>query len=108
VHAPADAILLRIFVGEHDRYERQPLYRAIVDRALASGMAGATVLHGIQGFGQSRHMHTELYADAQPRLPIVIEIVDSEEKIEVFLSVLKEVMKSGLVTFKKACVLKYG
>jgi PII-like signaling protein len=108
VHAPADAILLRVFVGENDRHGRQPLYQAIVDRALASGMAVATVLHGLQGFGQSRRMHTELNVDAQPRLPIVIEIVDSEEKIEAFLPVLEEIVESGLVTLEKVRVLQYG
>jgi uncharacterized protein len=107
VHEPADAILLRIFVGEHDRYERQPLYRAIFDRALAMGMAGATVLHVPQGFGQSRRMHTDLYADAQPRSPVIVEIVDGEAEIERFLPLLDGMLGSGLVTLERVKAIRY-
>jgi uncharacterized protein len=108
VRASADAILLRVFVAEHDRHARQPLYRAIADRALAMGMAGATVLHGSVGFGRSRLVRTELYVELEQRLPIVIEIVDSEERIEAFLPMLDGMMESGLVTFERIKAIRYG
>ena len=105
---PVDAVLLRVFVGADDRHGQRALYEAIVERAREMTMAGATVLPGPEGFGQSRHIRSELSVDAGPRQPMVIEIVDSEEQIDRFLPVLDGMMDSGLVTLEKAKVLQYG
>jgi uncharacterized protein len=98
---PNDAVLLRIFLGESDRWEHKPLYEAIV---LA---AGATVLRGPMGFGKSSHLHTAKILRLSMDLPLVIEIVDSEEKINAFLPMLDKMMGGGLVTLEKVKVLHY-
>ena len=95
---PKDAVLLRIFIGESDRYRRQPLYEAIVLKAREMQMAGATVLRGPMGFGKSSHLHTAKILRLSMDLPIVIEIVDSEEKVNAFLPVLDGMMGGGLVS----------
>ena len=105
---PTDAKLLRIFFGEADRFESRPLYEAIVLKARAMGMAGATVLRGPMGFGKSSRLHTSKILRLSEDLPLVIEIVDSEEMIDSFLPVLDGMMGSGLVTIEKATVLRYG
>ena|SRR5438874_4694026 len=87
---PEDAVLLRIFIGESDRHRRQPLYEAIVLKAREMQMAGATVLRGPMGFGKSSHLHTAKILRLSMDLPIVIEIVDSEEKVNAFLPVLDD------------------
>lgn len=102
-----EATLLRIFVGEEDRFEGQPLYQAIVSRALAMQMAGATVFPGPIGYGQRRQVRSELNIDAGPRLPIVIEIVDTEQNIFRFLPVLDGMLDSGLVTLEKLRAIFY-
>ena len=89
---PEDAVLLRIFIGESDRHRHQPLYEAIVLKAREMKMAGATVLRGPMGFGKSSHLHTAKILRLSMDLPIVIEIVDSEEKVNAFLPVLDEIM----------------
>jgi len=104
---PQDAVLLRIFVGESDRHRHQPLYEAIVLKAREMQMAGATVLRGPMGFGKSSHLHTAKILRLSMDLPIVIEIVDSEEKVKAFLPVLDEMMRGGLVTLEKAKVMRY-
>src|SRR5437762_10182083 len=104
---PEDAVLLRIFVGESDRHGRQPLYEAIVLKAREVKMAGATVLRGPMGFGKSSHLHTAKILRLSMDLPIVIEIVDSEEKVNAFLPVLDGMMGGGLVTLEKAKVIRY-
>ncbi len=105
---PHEAVLLRIFTSTADRCGLEPLYLAIVARARAQHLAGATVLRGPLGFGRSAQMHeSHLWPPAQD-LPVVIEIVDSEEKITGFLPVLDEMMESGLVTIERAQVLQYG
>src|SRR6266576_1535174 len=104
---PEDAVLLRIFIGESDRHLRQPLYEAIVRKAREMQMAGATVLLGPMGFGKSSHLHTAKILRLSMDLPIVIEIVDSEEKINAFLPVLDGMMGGGLVTLEKAKVIRY-
>jgi uncharacterized protein len=104
---PQDAVLLRIFVGESDRHRHQPLYEAIVLKAREMQMAGATVLRGPMGFGKSSHLHTAKILRLSMDLPIVIEIVDSEEKVKAFLPVLDEMMCGGLVTLEKAKVMRY-
>jgi PII-like signaling protein len=105
---PGDSLLLRIFLGENDRRGHQPLYEAIVLKAREMHLAGATVLRGPMGFGHSSRLHTAKILRLSEDLPIVIEIVDSEEKINAFLPVLDELMGSGLVTIEKVKVLQYG
>jgi PII-like signaling protein len=104
---PTDAVLLRIFLGESDRWEHKPLYEAIVLAARAAQLAGATVLRGPMGFGKSSHLHTAKILRLSIDLPLVIEIVDSEEKINAFLPTLDKMMGGGLVTLEKVRVLHY-
>ena len=104
---PQDAVLLRIFIGESDRHCHQPLYEAIVLKAREMQMAGATVLRGPMGFGKSSHLHTAKILRLSMDLPIVIEIVDSEEKVNEFLPALDEIMGGGLVTLERAKVIRY-
>ncbi|HVH82721.1 MAG TPA: DUF190 domain-containing protein [Steroidobacteraceae bacterium] len=105
---PRDALLLRIFVGEDDRHDHKPLYEAIVLKAREHHIAGATVLRGPMGFGHSSRIHTTKILRLSEDLPLVIEIVDSEDKINAFLPVLDDMMGSGLVTLEKVRVLRYG
>ena len=105
---PKDAMLLRIFFGERDRLDGKPLYEAIVKEARQAHMAGATVLRGPMGYGHSTRVHRSSFLDISEDLPIVIEIVDTLEKIDGFLPVLDGMMKSGLVTLEKVQVLTYG
>ena len=107
MHLPEDAVLLRIFIGESDRYEHRPLYEAIVLKARELQLAGATVLRGPMGFGKSSHLHTAKILRLSMDLPIVIEIVDSEEKVNAFLPVLDEMMGGGLVTLERAKVIRH-
>ncbi len=107
MHLPQDAMLLRIFIGETDRWKHQPLYEAIVLKARELHLAGATVLRGPMGFGKSSRLHTAKILRLSMDLPLVIEIVDIEEKIQGFLSVLDEMMKGGLVTLEKVKVIHY-
>ncbi|MGC1559031.1 MAG: DUF190 domain-containing protein [Bradyrhizobium sp.] len=105
---PKQALLLRIFIGEDDKFDGSPLYEAIVLRAREMHLAGATVLRGPMGFGASSRLHTAKILRLSEDLPLVIEIVDSEEKIDDFLPVLDRMMSSGLVTLEKVQVLQYG
>ena len=105
---PKDAMLLRIFCGEDDRCESQPLYEAIVLKARERHLGGATVLRGPLGFGHSSRLHTAKILRLSEDLPMVIEIVDSEEKVRAFLPILDGMMTSGLVTLEKVQVLQYG
>ena len=104
---PEDAVLLRIFVGESDRFGHQPLYEAIVLKAREMQMAGATVLRGPMGFGKSSHLHTAKILRLSMDLPIVIEIVDSEEKVNGFLPILDGIIGGGLVTLERVKVIRY-
>ncbi len=104
---PHESILLRIFIGEDDRWEHQPLHEAIVLQAREQHLAGATVLRGAAGFGKSSRLHTTKLLRLSVDLPLVIEIVDSEEKINAFLPVLDRMMGGGLVTLEKVRVLHY-
>jgi PII-like signaling protein len=104
---PTDAVLLRIFLGESDRWEHQPLYEAIVLAARAAQLAGATVLRGPMGFGKASRLHTAKILRLSMDLPLVIEIVDSEEKINSFLPTLDKMIGGGLVTLEKVQVLHY-
>ena len=102
-----DAVPLKIFLGESDRWEHQPLYEAIVLAAREAQLAGATVLRGPMGFGKSSHLHTAKILRLSMDLPLVIEIVDNEEKINAFLPSLEKMMGGGLVTLEKVKVLHY-
>src|SRR3954468_9290502 len=105
---PRDAVLLRIFVGEDDKFQHQPLYQAIVLKAREMHLGGATVLRGQAGFGHSSRLHTTKILRLSQDLPVIVEIVDSQEKIDAFLPVLDGMMSSGLVTIEKVQVLQYG
>jgi PII-like signaling protein len=104
---PREAVLLRIFIGESDRAGHQPLYEAIVMKAREMHLAGATVLRGPMGFGKSSRLHTAKILRLSMDLPIVIEIVDAEEKIQQFLPLLDGMLKGGLVTTEKVTVIEY-
>ena len=107
MHLPQEAVLLRIFIGESDRWKQSPLYEAIVLKAREMHMAGATVLRGPMGFGKSSRLHTAKILQLSMDLPLVIEMVDTEEKIQSFLPVLDGMMKGGLVTMEKVKVICY-
>lgn len=102
-----NAVLLRVFVGEEDRYHGRSLYQEIVSRALEKRLAGATVLPAPEGFGRSRYVRTELNIDAGPHSPVVVEIVDREERIDDFLPLLHDMVESGLVTLEKIRAIRY-
>jgi len=105
---PKQAVLLRIFIGEDDRTEGRPLYEAIVTRAREMRIAGATVLRGPMGFGRSSRLHTAKILRLSEDLPVVIEIVDAEERIQALLAAIEPIMGSGLVTLEKVQVVRYG
>lgn len=105
---PRQALLLRIFIGEDDKFEGAPLYEAIVVKAREQHLAGATVMRGPMGFGKSSRLHTTKILRLSEDLPLVIEIVDSEENINRFLPMLDGMMSSGLITLEKVQVLQYG
>lgn len=105
---PKQALLLRIFIGENDQVDGRPLYEAIVLKAREMHLAGATVLRGPMGYGQSSRLHTAKILRLSEDLPLLIEIVDGEEQINAFLPVLERLMGSGLVTLEKVQVLQYG
>lgn len=104
---PAQGYLLRVFIGEKDRWHGAPLYEAIVQTARRLHMAGATVLRGPMGFGAHSRLHTTSLLRLSDDLPIVIEIVDSEEKIDELLPHINEMVEEGLVTLEKVRVIKY-
>jgi PII-like signaling protein len=103
-----DAVLLRIFIGEDDKFEHRPLYEAIVLKAREMGLAGATVLRGPMGFGHSSALHTTKILRLSQDLPLVIEIVDREDKIRDFVAAIEGMMGSSLVTLEKVQVIRYG
>jgi PII-like signaling protein len=105
---PRDAILLRIFFGEDDRYEHRPLHEAIVLKAREMQLGGATVLRGHIGFGHSSRIHTSKALRLSQDLPVIVEIADAQDKIDAFLPVLDSMMSSGLVTIERVQVLQYG
>ncbi len=105
---PQDGTLLRIFIGEADKYERQPLYEWLVLQAREQGLAGATVLRGMMGFGAStRQIHTFRFDTLSEDLPIIVEIVDTQDKLDQFLESVEPHIKAGLVTIEKAQVKFY-
>ena len=103
-----DAMLLRIFIGEDDKADHKPLYEAIVLKAREMHLAGATVLRGPLGFGHSSVLHTTKIVRLSQDLPIVIEIIDTEEKINDFVDAIESNMGSGLMTLEKVKVIQYG
>ena len=104
---PRDAMLLRVFIGEADEWEGKSLYEQIVLKARERKLAGATVLRGRMGFVRSSHLHTTKILRLSMDLPIVIEIVDSEEKIQEFLPILDEMIAGGLVTLERVRAIVY-
>ena len=104
---PKDGKLLRIFIGESDKHEKMPLYEWIVRKAAEEGLAGATVLRGLEGYGAHSRLHTAKILRLSSDLPIVIEIIDTEEKIESFLPLVDEVISEGLATIEKAEIRFY-
>jgi hypothetical protein len=107
MHLPEEGKLLRIFIGESDRWEHKPLYEAIVLKARELGLAGATVLRGPMGFGANSRLHTAKILRLSEDLPLIIEIVDTAERIQSFLPQLDLMMKDGLVTLEDVQVIKY-
>lgn len=107
MNLPEESLLLRIYLGESDRWKNQPLYEAIVLAARAAHLAGATVLRGPMGFGRNSHLHTTKVLRLSSDLPLVIEIVDSESKINAFLPTITHLLGGGLVTLEKVKVLYY-
>jgi len=105
--SPENGKLLRVFIGESDRWDRKPLFEAIVLKARELGLAGATVLRGGMGFGASSHLHTTKILRLSMDLPIVIEIIDTEEKINLLIPHLDEMVLEGLVTIEDVRVIKY-
>jgi PII-like signaling protein len=105
---PRDAVLLRIFFGEDDKCGNLPLYEAVVLKARQMHLGGATVVRGQIGFGRSSRVHTVKLLRLSQDLPVIIEIVDAQEKIDAFLPVLDGMMSSGLITMEKVQVLQYG
>ena len=104
---PKEGHLLRIFIGENDRHEGLPLYDWIVRQARRQGLAGATVLRGLEGFGAHSRLHTARVLRLSTDLPIVVEIVDTREKIEAFLPVIDEAIAEGLATLEKVEIRLY-
>lgn len=108
MQVPRESVLLRIFFGESDRFHRLPLHEAIVLKAREMHLGGATVLRGHIGFGHSSRIHTSKVLRLSQDLPVVVEIINSKEKIDAFLPVLDGMMSSGLITMERAEVLQYG
>ena len=102
-----EQVLMRIFIGESDRWEHRPLHAALLELFRSRGLAGATVLRGVAGFGANSVVHTANILRLSADLPLVIEIVDSEEKINAFLPTLDEMMGGGLITLEKVKVIGY-
>ena len=102
------ALLLRVFIGEDDRFDGKPLYEAIVLKAREQGLAGATVLRGPMGFGHSSRLHTAKILRLSEDLPVVVEIVDSEENITAFLPLVDRMVAGGLISLEEVRILRYG
>jgi PII-like signaling protein len=107
MNLPEEGMLLRIFIGESDQYKGKALYEQIVIKARELNLAGATVLRGIMGFGARSRMHTAKLLRLSEDLPVVVEIVDTEEKLNSLLPFLDEIVKEGMITLEKARVIRY-
>jgi PII-like signaling protein len=101
-------VLMRIFIGESDRYHHQPLYEALVEVFRREGFAGATVLRGISGFGAHSVYHTQKLLDLSADLPLVVEVVDTQKKIDDIMPRIDEMMGGGMITLEKATVIRYS
>lgn len=102
-----DNVLMRIFIGEQDRYHHRPLYEALVELFREEGFAGATVLRGLSGFGAHSVYHTQRLLDLSADLPLIVEVVDSQDKIDAIMPKVDEMMGGGLITLEKATVIRY-
>jgi PII-like signaling protein len=107
MNIPEEGYLLRVFIGESDKSGHRPLYEEIVLKAREAGLAGATVLRGVMGFGKNSILHTAKILRLSEDLPMVVEIVDSLEKVEAFVPTLDEMIKDGLVTIERVRVIHY-
>jgi hypothetical protein len=103
-----EGFLLRIYIGELDKWHHHPLYEAIVLKARKMGLAGATVLRGPMGFGAHSHLHTAKILRLSEDLPVIVEIVDKGEKIDAFLPEMDKMVRDGLITLEKVHVIKYS
>jgi uncharacterized protein len=103
----SEGMLLRIYIGESDRWHGKRLYQALVEEAKAHGLAGATVMQGVMGFGAHSHIHEARLVDISPDLPIIVELVDEEPKIRGFLTTVGEMIAAGMVTLERVNVLIY-
>jgi uncharacterized protein len=108
VESGEKALLLRIYIGESDRFDHHPLYEAIVLKAREQGLAGATVLRGPMGYGHSSRLHTAKVLRLSEDLPMIVEIIDREEKITAFLPLLDDMVEGGLISLDEVRVLHYG
>jgi PII-like signaling protein len=104
---PEECLLLRIFIGEGEEYKHRPLYKAIVHRARELHLAGATVLRGPMGFGRSHHLHNANILRLSFDLPMIVEIIDTQDRIEGFLPELQGMMRRGLITIERAQIIRY-
>jgi len=100
-------VLMRIFIGESDRYDHQPLYEALVELFRKEGFAGTTVLRGISGFGAHSVYHTQKLLDLSADLPLIIEVVDTQDKIDAIMPRIDAMMGGGMITLEKATVIRY-
>jgi len=107
VKLTGEAKLLRIFIGENDKHEGRPLYEVIVERARRAGLAGATVFRGLMGFGSKSHMHTAKVLRLSEDLPLLIEIVDLQARVDAFLPELDPLIPEGMITLEKVEVIAY-
>ena len=103
-----EQMLMRIFIGEGDRYEHKPLYEALVELLRDAGFVGATVLRGVCGFGANRVYHTQKLLDLSAHLPLVVEAVDSQEKINAIMPRIDKMMAGGMITLEKVTVIHYS
>ena len=102
-----EMVLMRIFVGENDRFQKQPLYEALVELFLDQGVAGATVIKGAMGYGCHSTVHSDRFLRLSSNLPVVIEVVDSQNKIDAVLPLIKDMFQGGLITLEKARVINF-
>lgn len=103
-----EKVLMRIFIGEHDKFGHRPLYEALVELLRKEGFAGATVIRGIAGFGAHSVYHTDKILRLSVDLPIIVEVVDSQEKLDAVMPKIDEMMSGGMITLEKATVIRYS
>lgn len=103
-----ESVLMRIFIGESDRYQGKPLYHVLVERLRSEKIAGATVLRGILGYGARSHLHTAHILRLSQDMPMIIEVVDTQENVDRILPDIEKLMQGGLITVEKVRVLRYS